>query len=125
MERNLGQWRYEKINLLQLLKTYILGNNIIRSDIFIHFQVLLKKLYTRRMAADLGISNIYASGKVVVMTTNMSKKVFKLMKESMASDIHRNCLTFSGSEIKVCFLRCTKVNIYHHFPTLDEIVFER
>ncbi|XP_020086816.1 ATP-dependent DNA helicase At3g02060, chloroplastic-like isoform X2 [Ananas comosus] len=63
-------------------------------------EVLLKKLYTRRMAADLGISNMYASGKVVVMTTNMSKKVFKLMKESMASDIHRNCLTFSGSEIK-------------------------
>ncbi|XP_020107135.1 ATP-dependent DNA helicase At3g02060, chloroplastic-like [Ananas comosus] len=63
-------------------------------------EVLLKKLYTRRMAGDLGIRNIYASGKVVVMTTNMSKKVFKLMKDSMASDIHRNCLTFSGSEIK-------------------------
>ncbi|WOL00477.1 ATP-dependent DNA helicase, chloroplastic [Canna indica] len=63
-------------------------------------ELLLKKLYVRRMAADLGISKIYSSGKTVVMTTNMSKKVFKLMTDSMASDIHRNCLVFTGNAIK-------------------------
>ncbi|XP_068661260.1 ATP-dependent DNA helicase At3g02060, chloroplastic [Aristolochia californica] len=63
-------------------------------------EVLLKKLYVRRMAADLGISKIYASGKMVGMKTNMTKKVFKLMSDSMASDIHRNSLVFGDKEIK-------------------------
>ncbi|KAK4798007.1 hypothetical protein SAY86_030333 [Trapa natans] len=64
-------------------------------------EILLKKLYVRRMAADLGISRIYASGKMVVMDTNMSKQVYKLITESMASDIHRNSLFYNGDQIKV------------------------
>lgn len=64
-------------------------------------EILLKKLYVRRMAADLGIIRIYASGKVVVMETNMSTKVFKLITDSMASDVHRNSLVFDGNQIKV------------------------
>ncbi|XXG49700.1 hypothetical protein AAC387_Pa02g3802 [Persea americana] len=63
-------------------------------------EILLKKLYVKRMAADLGISKIYASGKMVGMSTNMSKRVFKLMTESMTSDAHRNSLVFKGNEIK-------------------------
>lgn len=69
---------------------------------FFYMQLLLKKLYVRRMAADLGISKIYTGGKTVIMDTKMSKKVFKLMTESMTSDIYRNCLNFTGNEIKVC-----------------------
>lgn len=64
-------------------------------------EILLKKLYARRMAADLGISKIYASGKMVGMKTNMNKKVFKLMTDSMTSDIHRNSLVFDRDQIKV------------------------
>lgn len=64
-------------------------------------EILLKKLYVRRMAADLGITAIYASGKMVGMKTNMSKRVFKLMTDSMASDAHRNSLVFEGDQIKV------------------------
>lgn len=63
-------------------------------------EILLKKLYVRRMAADLGINKIYTSGKMVGMRTNMSRKVFKIMTESMTSDIHRNCLVFTGKEIQ-------------------------
>ncbi|XAR52068.1 hypothetical protein NMG60_11006923 [Bertholletia excelsa] len=63
-------------------------------------EILLKKLYVMRMAADLGITRIYASGKVVGMKTNMSKKVFKLIKDSMASDIHRNSVCFEEGQIK-------------------------
>ncbi|OEL25815.1 ATP-dependent DNA helicase [Dichanthelium oligosanthes] len=37
-------------------------------------ELLLKKLYVRRMAADLGISRIYPSGKTIFMKTNMNKK---------------------------------------------------
>ncbi|KAJ8773068.1 hypothetical protein K2173_028245 [Erythroxylum novogranatense] len=63
-------------------------------------EVLLKKLYVRRMAADLGIKRIYASGKMVGLKTNMRKKVFKLIMDSMASDIYRNSLFFEGDQIK-------------------------
>ncbi|KAB2610049.1 hypothetical protein D8674_018081 [Pyrus ussuriensis x Pyrus communis] len=63
-------------------------------------EILLKKLYARRMAADLGISKIYASGKMVFMKTSMKKKVFKLITESMASDVYRNSLVFEGDQIK-------------------------
>ncbi|CAD6253711.1 unnamed protein product [Miscanthus lutarioriparius] len=52
------------------------------------------------MAADLGISRIYPSGKMIFMKTNMNKKVFRLMTEAMASETHRNSLSFAGKEIK-------------------------
>ncbi|XP_042014446.1 ATP-dependent DNA helicase At3g02060, chloroplastic-like isoform X1 [Salvia splendens] len=63
-------------------------------------EILLKKLYVRRMAADLGITTVYASGKMVQMKTNMSKKVFKLMMDSMTSEVHRNSLVFEYGSIK-------------------------
>ncbi|XP_037430293.1 ATP-dependent DNA helicase At3g02060, chloroplastic-like isoform X1 [Triticum dicoccoides] len=63
-------------------------------------ELLLKKLYVRRMAADLGISRIYPSGKMIIMKTNMNRKVFRLMEETMASETHRNSLSFTGKEIK-------------------------
>lgn len=64
-------------------------------------EILLKKLYVRRMAADLGITRIYASGKMVGMVSNISKKVFKLITDSMTSDMHRNSLYFEDGQIKV------------------------
>ncbi|CAM8986739.1 unnamed protein product [Rhodiola kirilowii] len=63
-------------------------------------EILLKKLYVRRMASDLGISRIFASGKMVGMETNMNKKIFSLMLDSMTSDIHRNLLVFENHQIK-------------------------
>lgn len=68
---------------------------------YLSMQLILKKLYIRRMAADLGISRIYTYGKMVIMETNMSKRVFKLMAESMTSELQRNCLSFTGTEIRV------------------------
>ncbi|TVU24652.1 hypothetical protein EJB05_27101, partial [Eragrostis curvula] len=63
-------------------------------------ELLLKKLYVRRMAADLGISRIYPSGKMIFMKTNMNKKVFRLMTEAMTSETYRNSLSYSGKQIK-------------------------
>nr|XP_043632041.1 ATP-dependent DNA helicase At3g02060, chloroplastic [Erigeron canadensis] len=63
-------------------------------------EVLLKKLYVKRMAADIGITRIYVSGKTVVMMTNMSQQVFKMIRDAMMSDTHRNMLVFEGEEIK-------------------------
>lgn len=67
-------------------------------------EILLKKLYVRRMAADLGITRLYASGKMVGMRTKMSKKVFKLITDSMTSDVYRNTLVFEGDQIKVIYI---------------------
>lgn len=67
-------------------------------------EILLKKLYVRRMAADIGVTRIYSSGKTVFMKTNISKKVFKIMIESMASDTLKNSLVLEGDQIKVIFL---------------------
>lgn len=53
------------------------------------------------MAADLGISRIYSTGKLIWMSTSMTKKVFKLMVDSMSSDVYRNSLVFMDKEIKV------------------------
>ncbi|XP_062182413.1 ATP-dependent DNA helicase At3g02060, chloroplastic-like isoform X6 [Phragmites australis] len=64
-------------------------------------ELLLKKLYVRRMAADLGISRVYSSGKTILMKTNMNKKVFRLMTEAMTSETYRNSLSYAGKEIKV------------------------
>lgn len=63
--------------------------------------MLLKKLYVRRMAADLGISKIYTFGKMVGMRTSMSRKVFRLIVESMPTDIFRSSLVFEDNLIKV------------------------
>ncbi|KAL6960352.1 hypothetical protein U1Q18_038117 [Sarracenia purpurea var. burkii] len=67
-------------------------------------EIILKKVYVKRMAADLGITRIYASGKMVGMKTSMSKKVFKLITDSMASEAHRNSLDYEDDEIKAKLL---------------------
>nr|ABD33156.2 HMG-I and HMG-Y, DNA-binding, putative [Medicago truncatula] len=63
-------------------------------------ELILKKLYLRRMAADIGVTRIYSSGKTVFMKTNMNKKVFKMMTESMTSDIYKDSLVLEGDQIK-------------------------
>lgn len=80
--------------------------------------MLLKKLYVRRMAADLGITRIYASGKMVGMITSMSKKVFKLMLESMSSEVHRNSLVFEENQIKVSIC-CSVAFVIPHYSEIN------
>ncbi|CAO2829827.1 unnamed protein product [Amaranthus hypochondriacus] len=63
-------------------------------------EILLKKLYVKRMAADLGINRIYAAGRMVVMETNMTKSVFRLIKDSMVSDELRSVLIYEDGQIK-------------------------
>lgn len=84
-------------------------------------EILLKKLYVRRMAADLGVSRIYASGKMVGMITNMSKKVYKMITDSMTSDMHRNSLVFENGQIKVLISRYKYTN--RCFSTLCIIIY--
>ncbi|RVW45226.1 ATP-dependent DNA helicase, chloroplastic [Vitis vinifera] len=113
-------------------------------------EVLLKKLYVKRMAADLGITRIYASGKTVIMRTKMNKKVFKLITDSMASDIIRNSLVLrrirlrrnyfwsyqeSSSSIGFsnawlnCMLPCQPLlstsPLYRKMPILSDLLYHR
>uniref|UniRef100_A0A803LR93 Helicase ATP-binding domain-containing protein n=1 Tax=Chenopodium quinoa TaxID=63459 RepID=A0A803LR93_CHEQI len=67
-------------------------------------EILLKKLYVKRMAADLGISRIYVIGRIVGMETNMTKDVFRMIKDSMASDVLRSSLVYDNGQIKVSVL---------------------
>ncbi|KAH8489388.1 hypothetical protein H0E87_024851 [Populus deltoides] len=87
-------------------------------------EILLKKLYVRRMAADIGITRIYASGKMVCMETNMSKKVFKLMTDSMSSEMHRNSLFFDGNEIKYHLLYRISPSMNFPFSTVSPVILE-
>ena len=93
-------WRSESANMIRVHGFSLVWLPLMCVSFFV-LQLLLKKLYVRRMAADLGISWIYPSGKKIFMKTNMNKKVFRLMTEAMTSETHRNSLLFVGKEIKV------------------------
>ncbi|CAI0457004.1 unnamed protein product [Linum tenue] len=80
-------------------------------------EILLKKLYVRRMAADMGIMRIYASGKMVGMKTNMSRRVFKLMTDSLSSNVHGNSLVIEGDIIKVSFATAWLAELLLELPS--------
>lgn len=50
------------------------------------------------------------------MKTNMNKKVFRLMREAMSLETHRNSLSFTGKEIKV------NIRVSPQFPGENKIV---
>jgi transcription-repair coupling factor (superfamily II helicase) len=85
-------------------------------------EIILKKLYLRRMAADIGVTRIYSAGKMVFMKTNMSKKVFKIMTQSVTSDIkdgrykkidiYKDSLVLEGDLIKVTFSLPFSVSLF-------------
>lgn len=77
-------------------------------------EILLKKLYVKRMAADLGINRIYVIGRMVGMETNMTKNVFRMIKDSMASDVLRSSLIYDDGQIKV-IVAFTPAIIYAFF----------
>lgn len=93
-------------------------------------EMLLKKLYVKRMAADLGINRVYASGKMIGMKTNMSENVFKLITHSTASGTCLDTLIFEDGLIKAELLlelpeeqllnwifQCL-ADLYSYLPTL-------
>ena len=64
-------------------------------------QIILKSIYIRRIAADLGIDHIWVRSKTVVMDTKMSETVFNIIKEGMTSDSLQSSLTFNEGLIEV------------------------
>lgn len=87
-------------------------------------EILLKKLYVRRMAADIGITKIYTSGKMVFMKTVMNKQVFNLITDSVISDAHRNSLVFEGDQIKVITYPYHHLLFYFYFLFFFSLNFD-
>jgi len=67
-------------------------------------ELLLKKIYVKRIAADLGISQILKSRKTIAMRTQMTKEAFKLFLEAMSPDSFCSSLTFEDNYIKAQLL---------------------
>lgn len=67
-------------------------------------ELLLKKIYVKRIAADLGISQILKAGKTIAMRTQMTKEAFKLFVEAMSPDSFCSSLTFEDNYIKAQLL---------------------
>lgn len=67
-------------------------------------ELLLKKIYVKRIAADLGISQILKAGKTIAMRTQMTKDAFKLFVEAMSPDSFCSSLTFEDNYIKAQLL---------------------
>ncbi|KAG6554268.1 hypothetical protein Mapa_004184 [Marchantia paleacea] len=64
-------------------------------------EMLLKMLYVRRMAADLGIHRIRIRGLSVIMETNMSSEAFEMIASSITSESVRSSLTFETGHIEM------------------------
>ncbi|GLJ46200.1 hypothetical protein SUGI_0973400 [Cryptomeria japonica] len=81
-------------------------------------ELILKKIYVKRMAADLGITEIVKSVKTLVMRTSMTKEAFKFLLEAMSTDHLRSSLKFEDG--------CIKAHLFVDMPNerLLEWLFE-
>lgn len=66
--------------------------------------MLLKTMYVKRIAADLGIHRIRTRGKTVVMETNMELEAFDMLASAVSSDTLRASLSYERGRIEVCSL---------------------
>jgi hypothetical protein len=73
-------------------------------DTFCKCQMLLKTMYVKRIAADLGIHRIRTRGKTVVMETNMELEAFDMLASAVSSDTLRASLSYERGRIEVCSL---------------------
>jgi transcription-repair coupling factor (superfamily II helicase) len=67
-------------------------------------EMLLKTMYVKRIAADLGIHRIRTRGKTVVMETNMELEAFDMLASAVSSDTLRASLSYERGRIEVCSL---------------------
>jgi len=63
--------------------------------------MLLKTMYVKRIAADLGIHRIRTRGKTVVMETNMELEAFDMLASAVSSDTLRASLSYERGRIEM------------------------
>lgn len=64
-------------------------------------EMLLKTMYVKRLAADLGIHRIRTRGKTVVMETHMESEAFEMLSCAITSNAIRDSLTFESGRIEM------------------------
>ncbi|CAM6056089.1 unnamed protein product [Sphagnum tenellum] len=64
-------------------------------------EMLLKTMYVKRIAADLGIHRIRTRGKTVVMETNMELEAFDMLASAVSSDTLRASLSYERGRIEM------------------------
>lgn len=64
-------------------------------------ELLLKTLYVKRLAADLGIHRIRTRGKTVVMETNMEPEAFDMLSVAITSNSVRDSLAYEPGKIEM------------------------
>eukprot|EP00850_Spirogloea_muscicola_P012394 SM000080S22909 [mRNA] locus=s80:26269:33483:+ [translate_table: standard] len=64
-------------------------------------EMLLKTLYVRRIAADLGIGHISVKGKTIIMGTEMEDEAFEMLSNAMESDSLRGFLSYHDGRIEL------------------------
>ena len=64
-------------------------------------EMLLKTMYVKRLAADLGIHRIRTRGKTVVMETHMESEAFEMLSCAITSNSIRDSLTFESGRIEM------------------------
>lgn len=63
--------------------------------------MLLKMMYVRRMAADLGIHRIRMQGTSILMETDVTIEAFEMITSAIPSESIRSSLTFERGCIEV------------------------
>jgi transcription-repair coupling factor len=64
-------------------------------------EMLLKTLYVKRLAADLGIHRIRTRGKTVVMETNMEPEAFDMLSVAITSTSVQDSLSYAPGKIEM------------------------
>ncbi|KAG0586932.1 hypothetical protein KC19_2G128500 [Ceratodon purpureus] len=64
-------------------------------------EMLLKTLYVKRLAADLGIHRIRTRGKTVVMETNMEPEAYEMLSVAITSTSVQDSLAYEPGKIEM------------------------
>jgi len=64
-------------------------------------ELLLKTLYVKRLAADLGIHRIRSRGKTVVMETHMEPEAYEMLSVAITSAAVRDSLAYETGKIEM------------------------
>ncbi|KAL3696739.1 hypothetical protein R1sor_010815 [Riccia sorocarpa] len=97
-------WRAAERAAKESLRSLMIFTNRLRDTYGkepVEMEMLLKTLYVRRMAADLGIHRIRTRGLSVIMETEMSPEAFEMIAASVTSESVLSSLTYGSGQIEM------------------------
>ncbi|KAL2643719.1 hypothetical protein R1flu_011306 [Riccia fluitans] len=97
-------WKAAELAAKESLRSLMLFTNRLRDNYGkepVEMEMLLKMLYVRRMAADLGIHRIRTRGLSIIMETEMSPEAFEMIAASLTSESLLSSLTFESGHLEM------------------------